>query len=229
MDFSISERQRHWRDRVVAFIAKHVHPVLSLYDEQIAAFGANRWQVVPIIEELKAKAKKEGLWNLALPPSEHDDNEFHGAGLTNLEYALCAEEMGRVSWVSEVFNCSAPDTGNMEVLHRYGTKAQKEKWLRPLLNGEIRSAFAMTEPGVASSDATNIETRIEPDGDEYVINGRKWWASNALHRNCKVLIVMGKTDPSAPPHRQQSMVVLPIDTPGVTVVRGLPVFGFWDR
>jgi len=228
MDFSISERQRHWRDRVVAFIAKHVHPVLSLYDEQIAAFGANRWQVVPIIEELKAKAKKEGLWNLALPPSEHDDNEFHGAGLTNLEYALCAEEMGRVSWVSEVFNCSAPDTGNMEVLHRYGTKAQKEKWLRPLLNGEIRSAFLMTEPGVASSDATNIETSIRKDGSEYVINGRKWWSTGAGDPRCKIAIVMGKTDPQAEKHKQQSQILVPFDANGVKIVRMLPVFGFDD-
>ncbi len=228
MDFSISERQRHWRDRVVAFIAKHVHPVLSLYDEQIAAFGANRWQVVPIIEELKAKAKKEGLWNLALPPSEHDDNEFHGAGLTNLEYALCAEEMGRVSWVSEVFNCSAPDTGNMEVLHRYGTKAQKEKWLRPLLNGEIRSAFLMTEPGVASSDATNIETSIRKDGSEYVINGRKWWSTGAGDPRCKIAIVMGKTDPQAEKHKQQSQILVPFDAKGVKIVRMLPVFGFDD-
>ncbi len=176
MDFSISERQRHWRDRVVAFIAKHVHPVLSRYDEEIKAFGENRWQVVPVVEELKAKAKKEGLWNLALPPSDRDEGDFHGAGLSNLEYALCAEEMGRIEWVSEVFNCSAPDVGNMEVLHRYGTKAQKEKWLAPLLAGEIRSAFLMTEPEVASSDATNIQTSIRKDGNDYVINGRKWWS-----------------------------------------------------
>jgi alkylation response protein AidB-like acyl-CoA dehydrogenase len=228
MDFSISERQRHWRDRVVAFIAKHVHPVLSLYDQQIAGFGANRWQVVPIVEELKAKAKKEGLWNLALPPSEHDDAEFHGAGLSNLEYALCAEEMGRIPWVSEVFNCSAPDTGNMEVLHRYGTKAQKEKWLRPLLNGEIRSAFLMTEPGVASSDATNIETSIRKDSNEYVINGRKWWSTGAGDPRCKIAIVMGKTDPHAEKHKQQSQILVPFDTKGVKIVRMLPVFGFDD-
>lgn len=228
MDFSISERQRHWRDRVVAFIAKHVHPALSRYEEEIAGFGANRWQVVPVVEELKAKAKQEGLWNLALPPSEHDEGEFHGAGLTNLEYALCAEEMGRIPWVPEVFNCSAPDTGNMEVLHRYGTKAQKEKWLRPLMNGEIRSAFLMTEPAVASSDATNIETSIKKDGNEYAINGRKWWSTGAGDPRCKLAIVMGKTDPKAPKHEQQSQILVPFDAKGVKIVRMLPVFGFDD-
>jgi alkylation response protein AidB-like acyl-CoA dehydrogenase len=228
MDFSISERQRHWRDRVVAFIAKHVHPALSRYDEEIAAFGANRWQVVPVVEELKAKAKKEGLWNLALPPSEHDEGEFHGAGLSNLEYALCAEEMGRIEWVSEVFNCSAPDVGNMEVLHRYGTKAQKEKWLRSLMNGEIRSAFLMTEPAVASSDATNIETSIQKDGSEYIVNGRKWWSTGAGDPRCKLAIVMGKTDPKAPKHEQQSQILVPFDAKGVKIARMLPVFGFDD-
>jgi len=228
MDFSISERQRHWRDRVVAFIAKHVHPVLLQYEQQIAAFGENRWQVVPVIEELKAKAKKEGLWNLALPPSDHDDGEFHGAGLSNLEYALCAEEMGRIPWVSEVFNCSAPDTGNMEVLHRYGTKAQKEAWLKPLMNGEIRSAFLMTEPAVASSDATNIETSIKKSGSDYIVNGRKWWSTGAGDPRCKVAIVMGKTDPHAPKHEQQSQILVPFDAKGVKIVRMLPVFGFDD-
>ena len=228
MDFSLSERQRHWRDRVAAFIAKHVHPVQSRYDEEIAAFGADRWQVVPVIEELKAKAKKEGLWNLALPPSDHDDGNCHGAGLSNLEYALCAEEMGRIEWVSEVFNCSAPDTGNMEVLLRYGTKAQKEKWLTPLMAGDIRSAFLMTEPAVASSDATNIETSITKDGSDYIVNGRKWWSTGAGDPRCKIAIVMGKTDPRAERHKQQSQILVPLDAKGVKIVRMLPVFGFDD-
>ncbi|HWK01791.1 MAG TPA: acyl-CoA dehydrogenase family protein [Xanthobacteraceae bacterium] len=228
MDFSLSERQRHWRDRVAAFIAKHVQPVLHRYDEEIAAFGGNRWQVVPVIEELKAKAKKEGLWNLALPPSDHDEGDYHGAGLSNLEYALCAEEMGRIEWVSEVFNCSAPDTGNMEVLMRYGTKAQKEKWLTPLMAGEIRSAFLMTEPAVASSDATNIETSITKDGDHYIVNGRKWWSTGAGDPRCKIAIVMGKNDPKAERHKQQSQILVPFDAKGVKIVRMLPVFGFDD-
>ena len=160
--------------------------------------AGDRWKVIPVLEELKAKAKAEGLWNLFLPPSpEHDEGEFHGAGLSNLDYALCSEQMGRVSWASEVFNCSAPDTGNMEVLHRYGSQEQKAKWLKPLLAGEIRSAFLMTEPEVASSDATNIETSIVRDGDHYVINGRKWWSSGVGDPRCKIAIVMGKTDPDA--------------------------------
>lgn len=228
MDFSLSERQRHWRDRVTAFVAKHVHPVQSRYDEEIAAFGGNRWQVVPVIEELKAKAKKEDLWNLALPPSDHDDGDYHGAGLSNLEYALCAEEMGRIEWVSEVFNCSAPDTGNMEVLLRYGTKAQKEKWLTPLMAGDIRSAFLMTEPAVASSDATNIETSITKDGSGYIVSGRKWWSTGAGDPRCKIAIVMGKTDPKAERHKQQSQILVPLDARGVKIVRMLPVFGFDD-
>jgi alkylation response protein AidB-like acyl-CoA dehydrogenase len=228
MDFSLSERQRHWRDRVAAFIAEHVQPVLPRYDEEIAAFGGNRWQVVPVIEELKAKARKAGLWNLALPPSDHDESDYHGAGLSNLEYALCAEEMGRIEWVSEVFNCSAPDTGNMEVLLRYGTRAQKEKWLAPLLAGEIRSAFLMTEPAVASSDATNIETSITKDGDHYIVNGRKWWSTGAGDPRCRIAIVMGKTDPRAERHKQQSQILVPLDAKGVKIVRMLPVFGFDD-
>ncbi len=229
MDFSLSERQRHWRDRVAAFMQKHVYPAVETYDKQMKPSDGNRWIVVPVLEELKAKAKAEGIWNLFLPPSrEHDDGEFKGAGLTNLEYALCAEEMGRVQFGSEVFNCSAPDTGNMEVLHRYGTKAQKEKWLRPLMNGEIRSAFLMTEPDVASSDATNIETEITRDGDHYVVNGRKWWSSGVGDPRCKIAIVMGKTDKNAERHRQQSQILVPLDTPGVKVVRMLPVFGFDD-
>jgi alkylation response protein AidB-like acyl-CoA dehydrogenase len=229
MDFSLSERQRHWRDRVTAFMQKHVYPAVDTYNEQMKPADGNRWIVVPVLEDLKKKAKAEGIWNLFLPPSrEHDESEFKGAGLTNLEYALCAEEMGKVQFGSEVFNCSAPDTGNMEVLHRYGTKAQKEKWLRPLMNGEIRSAFLMTEPDVASSDATNIETEISRDGDYYVINGRKWWSSGVGDPRCKIAIVMGKTDKNAERHRQQSQILVPLDTPGVKVVRMLPVFGFDD-
>jgi alkylation response protein AidB-like acyl-CoA dehydrogenase len=228
MDFSLSDRQRHWRDRVVAFMSKHVYPVLDTYERQIEDFGANRWQVVPVVEELKAKAKKEGLWNLFLPPSDHDQGGFHGAGLTNLEYALCAEEMGRVVFGPEVFNCSAPDTGNMEVLHRYGSREQKTRWLKPLMEGEIRSAFLMTEPAVASSDATNIETSIVRDGDHYVVNGRKWWSSGVGDPRCKITIVMGKTDPKAAKHQQQSQILVPLDAPGFKVVRMLPVFGYDD-
>ena len=227
MDFSLSERQRHWRDRVIAFMDKHVYPNVETYNRQDAE--GERWKVIPILEELKAKAKAEGLWNLFLAPnSQHDEGTYRGAGLTNLEYALCSEEMGRVSWASEVFNCSAPDTGNMEVLHRYGSAMQKEKWLKPLMNGEIRSAFLMTEPAVASSDATNIETSIRRDGDHYVVNGRKWWSSGVGDPRCKIAIVMGKTDPSAPRHAQQSQILVPLDAPGVKVIRMLPVFGFDD-
>jgi acyl-CoA dehydrogenase len=229
MDFSISERQRYWRDRVAAFMAKHVYPAVDTYHKQMEAFGANRWQVVPIIEELKPKARKEGLWNLFLPPNDkHDEGDFHGAGLSNLEYAFCAEEMGHIHWASEVFNCSAPDTGNMEVLHRYGSKEQKEKWLKPLMNGEIRSAFLMTEPAVASSDATNIETSIRKEGNDYVIQGRKWWSSGVGDPRCKLAIVMGKTDTGAARYSQQSQILVPLDAKGVKVVRMLPVFGFDD-
>ncbi len=229
MDFSMSERQRYWRDRVIAFMNAHVYPAIPTYDAQMEGFGSNRWQVVPVLEELKAKAKAEGLWNLFLPPSaEHDDDEFHGAGLTNLEYAMCSEQMGRVGFGSEVFNCSAPDTGNMEVLHRYGTREQKEQWLRPLMAGQIRSAFLMTEPAVASSDATNIETSIRRDGDHYVVNGRKWWSSGVGDPRCKIAIVMGKTDTGAAKHMQQSQILVPLDTPGVKILRHLPVFGFDD-
>ncbi|MGF3021922.1 acyl-CoA dehydrogenase family protein [Methylobacterium aquaticum] len=229
MDFTLSERQRHWRDRVRAFMDEHVRPAVPTYKAEMEAFGADRWQPVPVIERLKPKAREAGLWNLFLPPSpEHDDGDFRGAGLTNLDYALCAEEMGRISWASEVFNCSAPDTGNMEVLHRYGTRAQKERWLTPLMAGEIRSAFLMTEPDVASSDATNIETRIRRDGDHYVVSGRKWWSSGVGDPRCAVAIVMGKTDTSAPLHQQQSQILVPLDTPGIEVVRMLPVFGYDD-
>ncbi len=227
MDFTMSDRQRHWRDRVADFMRREVYPAVPTYGEQMDGFGANRWQVVPVLEELKRKARAEGLWNLFLPPSpDHDEGPYHGAGLTNLEYAMCAEEMGKVGFGSEVFNCSAPDTGNMEVLHRYGTREQKDRWLAPLMAGEIRSAFLMTEPAVASSDATNIETRITRDGDHYVINGRKWWSSGVGDPRCKIAIVMGKTDPDGPKHAQQSQILVPLDTPGVRIARLLPVFGY---
>jgi len=204
--------------RVTAFMEEHVYPNESRYLEHCA--GPNRWQPVPVIEELKPKARAAGLWNLFLPASEH------GAGLTNLEYAPLCEIMGRSVWAPEVFNCSAPDTGNMEVLERYGSPEMKEKWLTPLLAGEIRSCFAMTEPKVASSDATNIESSIVRDGDRYVINGHKWWSSGAGDPRCKVAIFMGKTDPAAPKHKQQSMIVVPMDAPGVTIRRLLSVFGY---
>src|SRR5450432_2771180 len=226
MDFNMSDRQREWLNRVESFMHKHVRPAVPVYKAQDAE--GERWKVIPVVEELKKKARAEGLWNMFMPPSSHEDDEFRGAGLSNLEYAPLAEQMGHIGWASEVFNCSAPDTGNMEVLMRYGTKEHKKKWLRPLMDGEIRSAFLMTEPAVASSDATNIETRIARDGDHYVITGRKWWSSGAGDVRCKVLIVMGKTDPAARKHAQQSQVVVPMDTPGVRVVRMLPVFGFDD-
>ncbi|KPF97347.1 acyl-CoA dehydrogenase [Rhodopseudomonas sp. AAP120] len=226
MDFTMSDRQREWLERVTAFMNTHVRPAVPIYNKQDAE--GERWKVIPILEELKAKAKAEGLWNLFMPPSSHEDDEFHGAGLTNLEYALLSEQMGHISWASEVFNCSAPDTGNMEVLMRYGTKEQKKQWLRPLMNGEIRSAFLMTEPAVASSDATNIETSIVRDGDHYVINGRKWWSSGVGDPRCKIAIVMGKTDFNAAKHQQQSQILVPLDTPGITIEKMLPVFGFDD-
>lgn len=231
MDFQLSERQTHWRDRVRDFIEENVRPNMETYRAQDAE--GDRWKVIQIVEDMKAKAKAKGIWNLFMPPHSgqtHVDDtfEFEGPGLTNLEYALCAEEMGRIGWSSETFNCSAPDTGNMEVFHRYGTLEQKEEWLRPLMNGEIRSAFLMTEPAVASSDATNIETSIRREGDEYVINGRKWWSSGLGDPRCKVAIVMGKTDFEADRHRQQSMILMPIDAPGVNILRHLPVFGYDD-
>jgi len=229
MNFTLSERQVYWRDRVVAFMNQHIYPAVPVYAEQMQAFGANRWQVVPILEELKTKARAAGLWNLFLPhDSVPEGSPYAGAGLTNLEYAVCAEEMGRVGFASEVFNCSAPDTGNMEVLIRYGTEAQQATWLRPLMDGAIRSAFLMTEPDVASSDATNIQTTIERQGDHYVINGHKWWSTGVGDPRCKIAIVMGKTDPEAPRHSQQSQILVPLDAPGVEVVRMLPVFGFDD-
>ncbi|MBL4538394.1 acyl-CoA dehydrogenase family protein [Oceanicaulis sp. UBA2681] len=222
MNFEYSDLCKDYQARVRAFMDEHVYPNEPVYAAQMAAFGTDRWQVPAIIEELKQKAKAAGLWNLFLPDSEE------GAGLSNSDYAPLAEEMGRVPWASEVFNCAAPDTGNMEVFVRYGTKEHQEKWLKPLLAGEIRSAFLMTEPAVASADATNIECKIERDGDEYVINGRKWWSSGAGDPRCKVFIVMGKTNPDADVHSQQSMVVVPADAKGVTIERFLPVFGYDD-
>jgi acyl-CoA dehydrogenase len=207
--------------RLEAFVREVVEPGERRYWEQHAAF-ANRWTIPPVMEEMKVQARAAGLWNLFLPDSEY------GAGLTNREYAPLCEIMGRSFIAPEVFNCNAPDTGNMEVLVRYGTPEQKQRWLEPLLRGEIRSGFAMTEPDVASSDATNIEARIERDGDHYVINAHKWWTTGAPDPRCKILIFMGKTDPNAPRHLAQSMVLVPIDTPGVSIVRALTVFGYDD-
>ena len=232
MDFEPTDRQAYWAGRVRDFIEKEIRPNMDVYKQQDA--DGDRWKVIQIIEDKKKLAKEAGIWNLFMPPrndSHHhvdESYEFDGPGLTNLEYALCAEEMGRIGWASEVFNCSAPDTGNMEVFFRYGTRAQKDEWLTPIMNGEIRSAFLMTEPYTASSDATNIETRIERDGDEYVINGRKWWSSGLGDPRCKIAIVMGKTDFEAKRHAQQSMVLMPIDSPGVNIIRHLPVFGYDD-
>jgi alkylation response protein AidB-like acyl-CoA dehydrogenase len=226
MNFDFSERQRQWRDRIVAFTEKHIEPAVDIYDKQQRE--GDRWKVIPVIEDIKQRAKAEGLWNLFMPPNEHEDDEFRGAGLTNLEYAPCAEHMGRILFASEVFNCSAPDTGNMEVFLRYANKEQKRQWLKPLMDGEIRSAFLMTEPAVASSDATNIETRIERKGDYYVINGRKWWSSGLGDPRCKIAILMGKTNPENLPHQQQSQILVPLDTPGITIERMLPVFGYDD-
>jgi acyl-CoA dehydrogenase len=222
MDFGYSPKVQELRVRLQAFMDEHIVPNDHLHHAQQAAM-TYRWQPVPIVEELKPRAREARLWNLFLPASEH------GAGLTNLEYAPLAEIMGRFHWSSEVFNCSAPDTGNMETIERYGTAEHKERWLKPLLAGEIRSCFAMTEPDVASSDATNIQTRIERQGGDYVINGRKWWSSGAGDPRCAIFIVMGKTDPDSPDkHRQQSMILVPRDTPGLTIKRMLPVFGFDD-
>ena len=231
MDFSFTERQARYRGLVREFIDRDVRPLMHAYEREVGS--GDRWVSPRLVEDLKAKAKAEGLWNLFLPPSHggaHVDESFvfSGERLTNLEYALCAEEMGRIHWASEIFNCSAPDTGNMEVLHKYGTRVHKDRWLAPLMNGEIRSAFLMTEPEVASSDATNIRTSISRDGDDYVINGRKWWSSGAGDRRCKIAIVMGKTNPDAVRHEQQSMILMPLDTPGVTIRRNLSVFGYDD-
>ena len=225
MNFDQSDKSNLWLGRVSEFMDRYVYPAIPVYVEQSARI--DRWkEIPPIFEELKAKARAAGLWNMFMPPSEHDDEFFTSVGLTNVEYAPIAELMGRVSFASEIFNCMAPDTGNMEVLHRYGTPHQKRTWLTPLANGDIRSAFLMTEPDVASSDARNIRTQIRLDGDEYVINGRKWWSSGVGHPHCGVLIVMGKTDPNAPTYRQQSMIIVPPNTPGIKVVRYLPVFGY---
>ena len=221
MEFEYSDQTKEVCARVEDFMDRYVYPNEQKYYDQLDE-GGDRWKVVPILEEVKQKAKDEGLWNYFLPES------LNGAGLTNLEYAPVCEIMGKVHWAPEAFNCSAPDTGNMEVLERYGTASQKKEWLEPLLNGEMRSAFAMTEPAVASSDATNIACRIERDGDEYVINGRKWWTSGIGDPRCKILILMGKTDPSAPTYRQQSMILVPRDTPGITVEKMLLVMGFDD-
>jgi len=220
--FEISDRARKYRADLLEFMDSHVYPAEAVYDKQMRESGDPNFQP-PILEELKAEARRRGLWNLFHPHSEW------GPGLTNFEYAPLAEIMGRSHLAPEACNCNAPDTGNMEVLTLFGTDEHKEKYLKPLLDGTMASAFAMTEPQVASSDATNVQLSMVRDGDEYVLNGRKWFASNALHKNCKVMIVMGKTDPTAAPHRQQSMMVVPIDAPGVTVMRGLPVFGYQDR
>ena len=222
MDFEYSDKVKDLIQRVTAFMDEHVYPVEQKMHEQVAE---NQWTTPPLMEELKAKAKAQGLWNLFLPVSYGK----YSAGLTNLEYAPLAEIMGKVMWAPEVFNCAAPDTGNMEVLAKYGNEAQKKQWLEPLLEGKIRSAFAMTEPEVASSDATNIELRIERDGDEYVINGRKFYISGACRQQCEIMIVMGKTDPdNSNRYIQQSQVLVPMNTPGVTKVRPMQVFGYND-
>ena len=221
MLFPVSPRAEELRDRVAAFVEEHVYPAEHEYHDYVDR-QANRWVIPPIMEELKRKAKAQGLWNLFLP--KHHDPD----ALSNVEYAIICEVMGRSPIGAEPFNCSAPDTGNMETLIRYATDEQKARWLTPLLEGEIRSCFAMTEPAVASSDATNIQTEIRRDGDDYVINGRKWWITGAPDPRCKISILMGKTDPNAEKHRQQSMILVPMDTPGITVVRPLTVFGYDD-
>src|SRR6185295_2856446 len=221
MDFGFSEKCESYRQRLLAFMDEFIYPNEEEMRAQLDA-PPTRWKVLPLLEDLKKQAKRQGLWNLFLPESEL------GAGLTNLEYAPLCEIMGRSRFAAEAFNCSAPDTGNMEVLVRYGNDEQKKQWLEPLLSGEIRSCFAMTEPAVASSDATNIASRIEASGDDYVINGRKWWTSGAGDPRCKIYVFMGKTDPDAPRHSQQSMVLVPAETKGITIVRPLNVFGYDD-
>ena len=223
MDFGYTPRVEEWRQRLLAFMDSHIYPAEAVYEEQMLAAGDPYFHP-PIVEELKAEARRLGLWNLFIP------GEQWGAGLSLLEYAPLAEITGRCPWLApEVLNCSAPDTGNMEVLIHFGTPAQQERWLVPLLEGEIRSCFSMTEPDVASSDATNIRCRIETDGDEYVVTGRKWWSTGALDPRCRIAVVMGVTNPSADPYHRQSMVLVPLDTPGVTVVGGSSVFGFHER
>src|SRR6266508_1463902 len=220
MNFEFSDKVKYLQKKLSAFMDEHIYPNEGKFYEQLNT--GDRWKVIPLIEELKPKARAVGLWNLFLPESEY------GGGLTNLEYAPLCEIMGRVPWSAEVFNCSAPDTGNMEVLVRYGTEEQKKRWLTPLLAGEIRSCYAMTEPDVASSDATNIQSSIVRDGDEYVINGRKWWTSGAGDPRCRIAIFMGKSNPAAERHKQQSMILVPMSTAGVTIRRMLPVFGYDD-
>jgi acyl-CoA dehydrogenase len=222
MDFQPSERCQGFKERLTSFMDDHVYPAEAVYERQLRESGDPHHQP-QIMEELKTHAREAGLWNMFLPNAEH------GAGLSNTDYAPLAEILGRSHIASEACNCSAPDTGNMEVLSQFATEEQKDRWLTPLLDGEIRSSFAMTEPEVASSDATNIALRIERDGDEYVLDGLKWWTSGALHPHCRILIVMGKTQPDGPPHKQQSMILVPLDTPGVKVIRGLPVFGYQDQ
>jgi acyl-CoA dehydrogenase len=225
MDFEPSQRCTEFKERLNAFMDEHVHPAEAVYEQQLRESGDPHHQPA-IMEQLKTRAREAGLWNMFLPDADH------GAGLSNSDYAPLAEILGRSPIASEACNCSAPDTGNMEVLHQFGTPEQKDRWLTPLLDGEIRSAFAMTEPDVASSDATNVALRIERDGDEYVLNGRKWWITNVFHPNCRILIVMGKTQPdgwAGPVHQQQSQVLVPLDTPGVKVLRNLPVFGYVDQ
>ncbi|MEQ6375649.1 acyl-CoA dehydrogenase [Bacillaceae bacterium S4-13-56] len=222
MDFSVSDKVKSWSETLERFMEEVIFPNEKVYKEQLNQSNHRFERIPPVMEEMKRKAKEQGLWNLFLP------DEKYGVGLTNLEYAPLCEIMGKSFLAPEVFNCNAPDTGNMEVLARYGTEAQKERWLKPLLEGEIRSAFCMTEPEVASSDATNITAEIVRDGDEYVISGRKWWSSGAGDPRCQILIFMGKTDPNAERHRQQSMVLVPMNTPGVKVERMVPVFGYDD-
>ena len=222
MDFQHSERCLEMKAKLEAFMDEYVYPAEEVYEREVEESGNPHHQPA-VMEQLKGKAREQGLWNLFLP------DEKYGAGLSNADYAPLAEVMGRSHIASEVFNCSAPDTGNMEVLNLFATDEQRERWLEPLLDGEIRSAFAMTEPAVASSDATNIEMSIERDGEEYVLNGRKWWTSNAMHPNCRVMIAMGKTAPDAETYRQQSMILVPMDASGMTVVRNLQVFGYDDQ
>jgi len=230
MDFEYSPKTRELQARLLKFMDDHVYPNEKTYRDELQANtqAGNRWTHLKVIDDLKAKAQSAGLWNLFLPKDTAEASGYQGAGLTNQEYAPLAEIMGRVPWAPEVFNCSAPDTGNMETIARYGSDDIKSRWLKPLLEGKIRSAFAMTEPEVASSDATNISTRIERQGDDYVINGHKWWISGAGDPRCKVFITMGKTDPDAPRHSQQSMIVVPAETPGIRIVRPLNVFGYDD-